>query len=66
MSEAADEVEYVLLEPSPCESCRLARRCGAERLACEAFGMFAAGEGAPRWQAAPRAPTRARWEAIYE
>jgi hypothetical protein len=56
----------VVLPPSPCDNCRLSKRCGAEQLVCEAFTMFVANEPAPRWRAAPRAPTRARWQAIFE
>jgi hypothetical protein len=33
----------VPFEPCPCEGCRLALRCDAERLACVAFSLFMAG-----------------------
>jgi hypothetical protein len=33
----------LLDEPSPCDACRFAERCRDERLACDAFSMFAAG-----------------------
>lgn len=51
-------------EGAPCDDCRFARRCAEEKLACEAFAMFVARAGAKRWRAAPRAPTRARYEAV--
>jgi hypothetical protein len=53
-----------VIEPAPCDDCRFARRCGVEQLACEAFSMYAAGLAAKRWREAPRAPTRARFEAV--
>jgi hypothetical protein len=53
-----------LLEPAPCDGCWHARRCAAERLACEAFARFTAGEPAIRWAAINRTPTRARYEAL--
>jgi hypothetical protein len=61
------EVSSALVaEPGPCDDgCRFRERCAADRLACEAFSMFAAGEGAPRWQAAPRAPSRGKFEALF-
>lgn len=51
--------------PEPCRGCRFAARCRAERLACDAAAGWA---GLPelRWRAAPRAPSRARLEAIIE
>lgn len=52
--------------PEPCELCRFAPRCKAERLACDALGVFASGAGELRWRVAPRAPTRARFEALAE
>ena len=48
-----------LVKPSPCDQCRFGPRCVAERLACDAYRMFAVGLAATRWQSAPRAPTRA-------
>ena len=53
------------LEASPCDACRLKRRCADELLACDAFAMFAAGETVARWKGAPRAPTRARFDALF-
>ena len=52
--------------PEPCQSCRFAARCKAERLACDAMAVWASGAGAIRWGAAPRAPTRARLDALRE
>ena len=52
--------------PEPCQSCRFAARCKAERLACDALAVWSAGAGELRWRAAPRAPTRARAEALAE
>ena len=52
--------------PEPCEFCRFAARCRAERLACDALAVWSSGAGELRWRAAPRAPTRARFEALAE
>ena len=52
--------------PEPCQSCRFAARCRTERLACDALAVWSAGASAIRWGAAPRAPTRARFEALRE
>ena len=52
--------------PEPCQSCRFAARCKAERLACDALAVWSAGAGELRWRAAPRAPTRARLDALRE
>ena len=50
--------------PSPCDHCRYREKCAGERLACEAFSMYIHGTRQVRWQAAPRAPTRARYLAL--
>jgi hypothetical protein len=50
--------------PPPCEGCASAQRCAAERLACAAYGIYAAGESAARWQTAPRVATHAKLLAI--
>jgi hypothetical protein len=55
-----------LIAPCPCDACRFAPRCAAERCACEAFALFVQGRAEPRWRLAPRAPTRARYLVIYE
>ena len=52
--------------PEPCKGCRFAPRCRAERMACDAAAGWAAGLSEIRWRAAPRAPTRARLEALAE
>ena len=52
--------------PEPCRGCRFAPRCRADKLACDAAAGWAAGLSEIRWRAAPRAPTRARLEAIIE
>ena len=52
--------------PEPCVGCRFAARCKVEHLACDAMAVWASGAGAIRWGAAPRAPTRARLEALVE
>jgi hypothetical protein len=44
----------------PCDACRFRERCALQRLACKAFSMFMAGAN---WKHAPRAPTRAIFEA---
>jgi len=55
-----------LIEPGPCDDrCRFRDRCGQGLLACEAFSVYVAGQGAPRWRLAPRVPTRARYAAIF-
>jgi len=54
------------VEPAPCDDgCRFRERCSAGRLACQAFAMFVAGESAPRWSAASRAPTGDEFAAIF-
>ena len=52
--------------PEPCRGCRFAPRCRADKLACDAAAGWAAGLSEIRWRAAPRAPTRARLEALVE
>lgn len=51
-------------EPCPCDTCRFRERCAQHLLACAAFSMYLAGAGKPRWSQAPRAPSRARFEAL--
>ena len=66
VAEKADDADgrdtHPLLEPGPCDDCRHAARCGAERLACDAFAVWVAGRGPRHWQTAPRQPTRERYE----
>ena len=52
--------------PEPCAGCRFAARCKVEHLACDALAVWASGAGELRWRAAPRAPSRARLEALVE
>ncbi len=54
------------VEPAPCQGCRFAERCGAQRLACDAYALFMAGAAERRWCMAPRAPTAARFAALFE
>jgi hypothetical protein len=54
---------FTAAEPCPCEGCRFAQRCASEQLACAAYQSYAQGAGKPRWSRAPRAPTRALYEA---
>jgi len=49
--------------PAPCDTCDLAERCATRLLACESFRRYTRLE---RWQAAPREPTRERFQAIYQ
>jgi hypothetical protein len=49
---------------APCDECRHAARCKADRLACDAFAVYLAGGSEVRWRFAPRAPTRARYESL--
>lgn len=56
----------ILDEPAPCDGCRFAERCRDERLACDAFVMFASGAARWRWAGAPKAPTRERWLALFD
>ena len=56
---AQQQIDY-FTGPCPCDECRLRHRCAVERLACAAFSMFV---HSACWQHAPRAPTRAWYEA---
>jgi hypothetical protein len=47
---------------APCDRCPQASACEARREACAAFELFLAGGAERRWRAAPRAPTRARFD----
>jgi hypothetical protein len=53
-----------MLEPAPCDHCRLAERCKVKHLACRAFSLFMAGASPIAWNAVNRAPTRERYEAL--
>jgi hypothetical protein len=54
----------LMLEPAPCDRCWHVERCKAERLACQAFSMFMAGENPMRWGVVNRTPTRERYSAL--
>jgi hypothetical protein len=54
----------LMLEPVPCDHCRLAERCKSKRLACRAFTLFMAGASPLRWNEVDRSPTRERFEAL--
>ena len=44
---------------TPCDSCKHARRCESESLACQAFVLFKRCSPSPeRWRQAPRLPSR--------
>ena len=51
--------------PSPCDACRNAARCGAQREACPAFSLFDQGASPARWRAAPRLPSREQFDMIF-
>lgn len=59
------DVEHVPLGPAPCDDCWHAQRCGAERLACEAFAYFARGKSESKWRLQPRHPTLERFARIF-
>lgn len=50
-----------LKQPSPCDGCQHAQRCRVQRLACDAFVLFAAGGSRERWQIAPRQPSAEKY-----
>ena len=54
----------LLLGPAPCDECRFRERCGSLLLACEAYRVFVR-ELDAQWDFVPRAPTRARYLAIF-
>jgi hypothetical protein len=49
-----------IIGPAPGDACRFRARCASQRLACAAWSMYFHGA---RWQHAPRAPSRALYEA---
>ena len=55
----AQQLDY-FTGPCPSDDCRLRQRCAVELTACAAWSMFFHGAN---WQHAPRAPTRAVYEA---
>jgi hypothetical protein len=56
--------ELALNTAAPCDQCRHAARCKADRLACDAFAFYLAGGSEVRWKFAPRAPNGARYESL--
>jgi hypothetical protein len=61
MSGAHQQFDY-FTGPCPCDECRFRARCASQRLACAAFSMFLR---SARWKHAPRASTRAQYEASF-
>jgi hypothetical protein len=55
----AIESEGIAIGAAPCDTCRFAETCKAEKLACEAFAMFLQTGNEQRWRVAPRAPSTA-------
>jgi hypothetical protein len=53
-----------ILEPSPCDHCRLAERCRTRHLACRAFALFTAGASHLVWNEVNRSPTRERYDSL--
>jgi hypothetical protein len=66
MSAALLDVMLSRVLESPCDDCRLRRKCADAQLACERFTMFSQGESRNRWLNAPMAPTRARFDALFD
>ena len=54
-----------LFGPAPCDECRYAARCGAKRLACDAFFLYVDGASEVRWGMAPRVATVTRFTTIF-
>jgi len=51
--------------PSPCDRCRNAARCGAQREACAAFSLYVQSGIEARWRSAPRIPARELFDRIF-
>lgn len=64
MSTRAQSLEFALNSASPCDECRHSARCEADLLACDAWAGYLLGGIETRWNFAPRAPTRARYESL--
>ena len=62
----AHEQHAVIAGPAPCDFCRFRERCAVELLACERFSGYASGEPEWRWRRFPMAPSRARFEAVFD
>ena len=65
LDDAPRDYLTILAEPFPCQECRHAARCKASLEACAAFSLYVAHAGELRWRAAPRGPTRARFETLF-
>lgn len=52
--------------PAPCDECRMRQVCADYHRACEAYLVFHDGGGMRRWITAPRAPTRAMFNVVFE
>jgi hypothetical protein len=61
---SAKHAKLALNSAVPCDACRHAARCKADRLACDAYAVHLARGSEVRWKFAPRAPTRARYESL--
>lgn len=61
-----DLVRAIVVEPAPCSGCQFAERCRDERLACDAFALYSQSAQQSRWCNAPRAPTPARFESLFD
>jgi hypothetical protein len=64
LASGTNEIRVILNESTRCRDCRIAFRCGAARLACDAFAIFLNGGSEKRWEQEPRVPSRARYEAL--
>jgi hypothetical protein len=63
--EQLEQAMTALQGPAPCDDCRHSARCGAERLACDAFAHYARGLSETRWRVVPRQPTRGRYTQLF-
>lgn len=66
MGSTHEHVAPFTWEPSPCEGCRFAARCGAVGLACSQFSGYVAGEPERKWRKAPRVPSDAIYRMLFE
>ena len=63
--DAPRELDAALNGPAPCDDCRHAARCGAERLACDTFAYYARGVSEQKWRGLARQPTAERFTRIF-
>jgi hypothetical protein len=52
--------------PGPCPECPKASKCAAGGLACEQFALFTRFGGDKRWRGAPRQPSVAIYERLFD